>query len=355
MEPTLSRDDYTSESVWQAEVARIFHRGWFVAAHVSQLAPGSRRVVDVAGESVLLTRALDGEVHALANTCRHRGARLCETHVDSTQGSVMCPYHAWTYALDGRLIATPHLDDVDHAEYPLWRHAVTVWNGIIFVSVATDPPPFDEWFARYAAEFAAFERYDIGALQVVHTTECDVASNWKIVIENYLECLHCTRVHPELVEIAPLYRSGNVNDPNRVDGGITLRGTNSFAPHTLDIPLVPGVGDDETSYYGGVAFPNSFLDITGTSVILSILHPTGPGHTRTETIYLFSAEAVATAGFDPTPIIEFSDLVAAQDNVVCEKVQLGVGSVRFTHGVLSSKDAAVVEFLDIYRGAIASS
>lgn len=355
MEPTLTRDDYTSDTVWQAEVAAIFHHGWFVAGHVSQFAPGTRRVVDVAGESVLLTMALDGEIHALANTCRHRGARLCETHVDSTQGSVMCPYHAWTYALDGRLIATPHLDEVELDQYPLWRFAVRVWNGIIFVSVASDPPDFDEWFSRYASDLAPYERYDIASLRTVHASECDITANWKIVIENYLECLHCTRVHPELVEIVPLYRSGNVVDPARSDGGVTLRGTNSFAPHTLDIPLVPGVGDDTDSYYGGVAFPNSFIDITGTSVILSILHPTGPGHTRMEMIYLFSPEAVATPGFDPSPVVEFSDLVAAQDNVVCERVQSGVGSIRFTHGVLSSKDKSVVDFLDTYRGAMSSS
>lgn len=355
MQPTLTRDDYTSESVWQAEVANIFHRGWFIAGHVSQLSPGSRRVVDVAGESVLLTRALDGEIHALANTCRHRGARLCETHVDSTQGSVMCPYHAWTYALDGRLIATPHLDEVELDQYPLWRFATTVWNGIIFVCVASEPPSFDEWFAQYAAELAPYERYDIASLRVVHTSDCDVAANWKIVIENYLECLHCTRVHPELVEIVPLYRSGNVVDPSRTDGGVSLRGTNSFAPHLLDIALVPGVGDDTDSYYGGVAIPNAFVDITATSVILSILHPTGPGHTRMEMIYLFSADAVADPNFDPSPIIEFSDLVAAQDNVVCEKVQLGVSSIRFTHGVLSSKDQSVVDFLDTYRAAVASA
>ena len=354
MEPTLTRDDYTSEAVWRDEVKAIFHRGWFVAGHVAQLAPGTRRVVDVAGESVLLTRALDGTVHALANVCRHRGARLCEGHVDSTQGSMMCPYHAWTYALDGRLIATPHLDEVDLAQYPLWRFAVEEWNGILFVCLASEPPPFAEWFDQHAADLAPFVRYDIASLEVVHVSECDIAANWKIVIENYLECLHCTRVHPELVEIAPVYRSGNVVDPDRPDGGITLRGTNSFAPSTLDIPLLPGVGDDAASYYGGVAFPNSFIDITGTSVILSVLHPTGPGHTRMEMIYLFSPEATAAPGFDPMPIIEFSDLVASQDNVVCEKVQQGVGSIRFTHGVLSSKDRHVVDFLDAYRREITS-
>ena len=102
---TLTRADYLSDEVYELERQRIFHGGWMVAARAERLQPGNRTVVELAGESVLITRDLDGQLHALANVCRHRGARLCDQHTDSGQGSLMCPYHAWTYALDGRLIA----------------------------------------------------------------------------------------------------------------------------------------------------------------------------------------------------------------------------------------------------------
>ena len=108
---TLTRHDYLSDEVYELERQRIFHGGWMLAARADRLQHGNRTVVELAGESVLITRDLDGRLHAFANVCRHRGARLCDQHNDTGQGSLMCPYHAWTYALDGRLIATPHLDD----------------------------------------------------------------------------------------------------------------------------------------------------------------------------------------------------------------------------------------------------
>src|SRR5690606_25044347 len=128
-------------------------------------------------ESVLITRDLQGELHAFANVCRHRGARLCDAHTDSGQGSLMCPYHAWTYALDGRLIATPHLDndDIDKSSLPLWSHHVRDWNGFVFVSVAKDPPPFEDWLQVNGGELTALERFGFGDLVVAVTTSCDIA------------------------------------------------------------------------------------------------------------------------------------------------------------------------------------
>ena len=142
---TLTRHDYLSDEVWQAERAKIFHGGWFLAARGDRLDRGNRTVVDIAGESVLIARDLDGCLHAFANVCRHRGARLCDAHSDTGQGTLMCPYHAWTYALDGFLIATPHLDDddIDKSTLPLWQYRLSEWQGFVFVSLNPDPPAFE--------------------------------------------------------------------------------------------------------------------------------------------------------------------------------------------------------------------
>jgi Rieske 2Fe-2S family protein len=351
---TFTRHDYLSDEVWEVERERIFHAGWFLAARGDTLAPGNRTVVDVAGESVLITRNLDGRLHAFANVCRHRGARLCDAHTDSGQGSLMCPYHAWTYALDGRLIATPHLSDgdIDRSTLPLWAYHVRDWNGFVFVSLASEPPDFDTWLARDGAELTALERWGFGDLRVAVTSTCDIHANWKIVMENYQECLHCTRVHPELVDIVPLYRSGWVWDQSRSDGGVDLAHGNSFSNLPVDLPLLPGLSQvDATSYYGGTIFPNGFIDVTGTSAIVSTLFPKGPHLTEMRMEYLFHPDTIASPGFDPTPIVEFSDLVAAQDNVVCERVHQGVGSRAFDHGVLSPKDDMVVVFMKHYLAA----
>ncbi|MFZ4717828.1 MAG: aromatic ring-hydroxylating oxygenase subunit alpha [Ilumatobacteraceae bacterium] len=353
---TLTREDYTDQQVWESERRAIFHGGWVLAGSSLRLAPGNRTVVDIAGESVLLARDLQGTLRAFANVCRHRGSRLCEAEDLSSQGSVMCPYHAWTYALDGRLIATPHLDgdDVDKDSLPLWQYRAHEWQGMAFVSLAADPPSFDEWLTRHAPEVANLTRFGIGDLQVVATTRCDIAANWKIVIENYQECLHCTRVHPELVDLVPLYRSGWVTDHSREDGGVALARGTTMSATPVELPPLPGVSEvDRTSYFGGTWFPNGFVDITGPNVVISTLYPTGPAHTVMTMDFLFHPDAIATPGFDPQPIIDFNVLVGDQDNRVCELVQQGVSSLAFDRGLLTPKDELVKWFVAHYRAMMA--
>lgn len=351
--PTLSRNDYWQPEVFAVERQRIFHDRWYLALRADTIRPGGRRVVDVIGESVLITRDLDGALHAFANVCRHRGAQLCDADADSTQGSLMCPYHAWTYALDGRLIATPHLadDEVDKARLSLWRVALAEWEGFVFVSLAASPPDFDVWLATDGADVLALARFGFGGLVTGARTVTAVHANWKVIVENYLECLHCTRVHPELVEVMPIYRSGAVVDDTRHDGGVEVLGNSFTRSGTAKVPLLPGVrGIDEHSYYGG-RFPNAFVDVTGTSVIVSFLHPKAPDLTEVVAEYLFAPDTVVAADFDPSDILEFSELVAAQDFRVCEMVQRGVASQRFTSGALSPKDESVVAWIDWYLAA----
>jgi Rieske 2Fe-2S family protein len=349
---TLTRHEYLSDEVWAAERDRLFHGGWFLVARGDRLANGNRTVVDVAGESVLITRDLDGRLHAFANVCRHRGARLCDAHTDSGQGSLMCPYHAWTYALDGRLIATPHLgdDEVDKSTLPLWKYHLSEWQGFVFVSLHPDPPVFDEWMTTHCADLLALERYRFGDLKVAATTSCDIAANWKIVVENYQECLHCTRVHPELVDLVPVYRTGWVYDHGRTDGGVTLARGHSMSAQPVDLPLLPGsLATDAASYFGGTIFPNGFIDVTGPCAIVSTLFPKGPHLTTMTMEFMFDPAVIDTPGFDPSPIVEFNVLVGNQDNVVCERVHQGVSSKAFDHGVLSPKDDLVITFTEHYR------
>jgi Rieske 2Fe-2S family protein len=355
---TLTAHEYLSDEVWHAERERLFHGGWFLACLGHRLDRGNRTVVDIAGESVLITRDLDGVLHAFANVCRHRGARLCDAHSDSGQGSLMCPYHAWTYALSGQLIATPHLtdDDVDRSTLPLWAYHLREWQGLVFVSLAADPPDFDQWMRTHCSSLLELERFNLHQLAIADTVSCDVHANWKIVLENYQECLHCTRVHPELVDLVPFYRSGWVWDRSRSDGGVTLSRGNTMSAEPLDLPPLPGSRDaDDGSYFGGMAFPNAFIDVTGPCAVVSVLHPKSQ-HLTTMTMYfLFHPDTMALPGFDPSPIVDFNVLVADQDNVVCERVQQGVSSKAFDHGVLSPKDDLVIDLTEHYRHVMGTS
>lgn len=353
---TLNSADYCSEQVYEIERQRLFHGGWFLALRSDTLAPGNRTVVDIAGESILVTRDLQGELHAFANVCRHRGAKLCDERSDTSQGSLMCPYHAWTYALDGRLIATPHLDndDVDKDALSLWSVSLHVWQGFVFISLAKEPPPFDQWVQQHGQELVGLERFHLEGLQVAVRTVAEVAANWKVLVENYQECLHCTRVHPELVELIPTYRSGWVMDDDRPDGGVALRnGSNGLAVDgKSSLPPLPGLSDvDAASYYGCTMFPNAFVDVSGNCAIVSYLYPKGPLHTTMVMEYMFAPETIADPGFDPTSVVEFNEMVAAQDNIVCERVQQGVSSRLFEGGVLTPKDDLVIGFVQHYLDA----
>ncbi len=352
---TLTRHDYISEEVYELERQRLFHGGWMFAVRADKLQRGNRTVVELAGESVLITRNLDGSLHALANVCRHRGARLCDAHNDSGQGSLMCPYHAWTYSLDGQLIATPHLDenDVDKAGHSLWAYHVAEWQGFVFVSLAAEPPPFDEWLTEHCSDLLALERFELGNLQVAHATQWEVAANWKIIVENYQECLHCTRVHPELVAVIPLYRTGWVVDTTRDDGGVAMVADYSTGYEGgREMPPLPGLSEiDRTSYFGCTAFPNMFVDISGTCAVVTSLFPKGPNQTTVVMEFMFDPDVIADPAFDPAPIIEFNELVGNQDNLVCERVHQGVSSRAFTHGVLTPKDGLVIAFTQHYLQA----
>ena len=153
--PTLTGHEYSSAEVFGRERERIFHRSWFYVCRDDRLSPGDRFVADVAGESVLVVKDRGGRIHAHANVCRHRGARLCEESGSGSKAGITCPYHAWTYSLDGRLIGTPHLaaDEVDRDSLSLWSVASEVWQGFVYVNLSPEPMPSStgsqpEWIRR---------------------------------------------------------------------------------------------------------------------------------------------------------------------------------------------------------------
>ena len=357
---TLSRDDYCSPVVFAAEQRRIFHAGWFYAFHVDALPAGHRRVIDVAGESVIVACDRDGTLHAFANVCRHRGSKLCEPDESSAseRGAIRCPYHSWTYGLDGSLLATPRVeDDLDWSTLGLWRHHVATWNGLVFVSLAAEPMPLADWLAVHSPSLADFGELQIDRLLIGARTEAVVHANWKIIVENYAECLHCAVVHPELVDLLPIYRTGHVIDPERDDDAVALAGGgNSFTlDGRSDLSVLPGMAAEHVDLYRGCAvFPNVLFDVTGTSASLTAMFPIDAANTVVVAEYLFAPDDVGTDGFDPSPVVDFNELVGRQDYEVCERVQRGVASSAFTSGFLTDKDRFVADFVEHYRTTLAA-
>ena len=360
--PTLTRADYVSAEVFEQERRRIFHGGWFFVGHVASIPSGATRVVDVAGEQVIVTCTRTGQFHAFANACRHRGAMLVDP-TDPTvvapecgAASIQCPYHAWTYGLDGRLLATPRVDrsDVDRDSTGLWAHRAEVWNGLIFVSLERDVAPLHDWLVESNPALIEFDHLEIAEMALVQRTASSAAANWKIVVENYQECLHCPVVHPELVEVIPHYRTGEVVDADRPDGSVEFVNQASSYTHARSgaaaLPPLPGIApSDEGVYNGASVFPNLLFDLTASGLVLTTLFPVSPDRTEIVGEYLFAREVADSSEYDPTDEIAFNELIGAQDIAVCERVQRGVASRAFTTGILTTKDDAVVDFNRQYR------
>jgi glycine betaine catabolism A len=356
--PTLPGRDYHAQDVYELERERIFFRSWMYAARADEAPePGDFVTVDVAGESVLLVRGKDGELRGFYNVCRHRGSRLCDHETRGhAKSAIKCPYHAWSYAYDGRLIGTPLVgkDELDRSQFGLWAVHVDVWQGFAFVHLGTPERTLRETLAEENDRPLQYERWNMGELVTARTTVTEVAANWKILIENYNECLHCPTVHPELSAVAPTFGKGLVMEEGRDDWGVSIvgGGVGYTSTGTTSLPVMPGL-DEHTAnaMHGAAVFPNMFLDLTGTVVIATRMHPRGPAHTTAVMDYLFRPEVVADPGFDPSEVVDFSELVAHQDYVVCERAQLGVTSRAFSHGVYAEKDELPYRFNQHYLAA----
>ncbi len=213
---TLPGRSYTDPDIFAAEQEHIFEAQWIAAARAADLAaPGSFRTVSVGRESVVLLRGRDGALRAFLNVCRHRGARLCTATSGLVKRSLQCPYHAWTYGLDGSLVAAPNLTkmaDIDRTEYGLAPVLLREWLGYAWICLAEAPPSFEDTVMSAVAERlggpAEIAAWDIGSLAVGRRVTYDVAANWKLIVENFMECYHCATIHPELTEVLPEFADG---------------------------------------------------------------------------------------------------------------------------------------------------
>src|SRR6266699_1286862 len=201
---TLPQHYFVSPEIFAKEQAVIFSTQWVCVGHQSEIAKaGDYFVREVAGESLIIVRDKRGEIHGFFNVCRHRGTRLCEEESGHLSAAIQCPYHAWTYGLDGRLIGAPHMDEVagfDKADYSLHTANLALWEGFIFVNLADALTPLDKVFAPLAGKFS---HWNLPQLRSAKRIEYDVRANWKLIFENYSECYHCPGVHPALSKLTP--------------------------------------------------------------------------------------------------------------------------------------------------------
>jgi Rieske 2Fe-2S family protein len=341
---TLPQRYFISPDLFAEEQAAIFSARWVLVGHQSQVErAGDFFVQEVADESLIIARDREGTIRGFYNVCRHRGTRLCEERTGHSS-TIQCPYHAWTYGLDGRLVGAPHMDAVkDFAKGDYSLHAVNlaVWEGFIFVNLERNPTLLEDVFAPLIGKFT---HWNLPQLRSARRVEYDVRANWKLVFENYSECYHCPGVHPALQKLTPYDLAENDLCEGPFLGGympITKGHSLTMSGNTCALP----VGDIRAEDHGRVfyysIFPNMLLSMHPDYVMVHQLWPRSPERTLILCDWFFHPEAAAATdpAFNPNDAIDFWDMTNKQDWHVCELSQQGIASRAYQPGPYSPRES----------------
>jgi len=347
VERTLPYAWYTDPEILRREEERIFRSAWQYAGHLGELPePGTFFTTRAGRTPLVVTRARDGELRAFVNVCRHRGFPVAEGR--GRRESLQCPYHAWTYGLDGALRAAPRSEeepDFPRETLGLVRASVGTWGPFVFVNALPEPEPLADALGSLPAQVAELG-LDVDALVFHGRWEAELATNWKVACENFLECYHCQVAHPgfaELVDVSPdayaLSTDGRLSSqrgPVRGGGG---RGTwvDGELPRSQFHFLWPNLGVN--------IFPGR------PNLSIGPIVPLAPERTHRFLDYFFGADV------DQEWIAEllaFDDQVGREDRALVEGVQRGIASGALEHGwLLGRSEQLIAHFQQLTAAALA--
>jgi phenylpropionate dioxygenase-like ring-hydroxylating dioxygenase large terminal subunit len=346
---TASGAAYTDPAWFAAEMDRIFAAMWIAVGRSEELANrGSFIRRDIAQASVLIVGDGRGGVRGFHNVCRHRGTRLCDAERGTFPGSIQCPYHAWTYDLSGRLIGAPLMDEVEgftRDEYPLRRVNCDVWDGHVFINLADSPPPLGDQLGELPARFAPWR---MGELRMIRRTVYDVRANWKLIVQNYNECLHCPVIHPMLNQMHHHLGAANVPSTETYCGG-AMRFKNGVETLSVDgkrrRQILPGLsGDDRAQVHYYAIYPNLLLTLHPDYMLTVTIWPKSPGETQLVSEWHFHPDEIARPGFVADDAIEFWDRTNREDWAISERSYQGISSRGYVPGPYSTRELQLWEF-----------
>jgi Rieske 2Fe-2S family protein len=346
----LPRAAYVDPAVFAWELRHFFGGGWLCVGRSEQLTrPGDQRGEPLGEAGVLLVRGEDMVLRGFANTCRHRGHELLACGETTSQGVIICPYHAWTYSLSGSLRVAAGFKDRPGFEPATWGLAqlpVEEWHGLVFVDGTGRAGPL----ATALQTLTGLVRpYEPERLVTAGGHVYTVAANWKILTENYHECYHCPVIHPELCRVSPPHSGENYSAPGIwVGGWLDLREgmqTMSIDGRSRGAPLrgLDAAGLRTVIYVS--IFPNILLSLHPDYVMTHRLTPLAADRTRVDCTWAFAPESYEMPGFDPGYGVEFWDIINHQDWRACESVQRGLGSEHARPGPLGEQEDAVYQFV----------
>ena len=360
---------YTSDAFYRREVDAILTRSWNLVGRVDEIPnPGDYRVFDLCGRSAIVVRGDDGEVRALANTCRHRGTRLLD---DSGHcRAIICPYHAWTYRFDGSLSGcrgmekTRGFEKADHGLAPI---QLGIWAGFIFVCFSDDCAGLDIWLGDLPEQFGS---YRFETFELVRRKHYDLDCNWKLYIENAMEDYHTPTVHRssiglqetdlietvgECLSLRPAWYRAHVQETDLIetvgewdsihmeseDTMAVLPGDTTPFPHVEGLEGRPASGDSFT-----VLYPTTFFGTTKDCMWWLQTIPDGPRRCRVIQGSCFPASTVARSDFGEHVGKYYRrwDKSIPEDNAISERQQAGLESPAAASGRLSVHEPVVHSF-----------
>jgi len=340
-------------AVFAFEQERWFGRTWVCVGRESDIPSGGNYiVVDVAGESVIVIRDRADELHAFHNVCRHRGSTLLDATGEECGRAVriQCPYHAWIYELDGSLKRAPHTEDINDfalSEQGLVTVRLETWAGFLFVNLDAQAQPLLAYLDDLPAAVA---QYPIAGLERARRIEYEVGANWKVIGENYSECLHCPGVHPQLNKLSPYDRGWNLESRGPWAGGwmelvdfAETMSNDDGSAHGR--PHLAGIGEENgRRVYYIVVWPNMLLSLHPDYVMTHQVWPIDAERSHVICEWLFDPAVMAEPGFDATDAVDFWDLTNRQDWAVCERQQAGTRSRSYVPGRYSLMEDMVHAF-----------
>jgi glycine betaine catabolism A len=348
----LPREAYVDDDVFAWEERHFFRRGWMCVGRSEDLArPGDQRAGSAGQAGVFLVRADDGVVRGFANACRHRGHELLPCGEGRNLHIVVCPYHSWSYHLDGTLRGAPGFEALDGfapADHGLVELPTEEYHGLVFVDASGQAGPLAEHVRGLEPLLAP---YDPGRLGTAVHHDYVVAANWKILSENYQECYHCSMIHPQLCRVSPPNSGENYKPSGHgawVGGWMALvdeADTMSLDGRTPASPLpgLDGVGRRRILYI--VIFPNVLLSLHPDYVMTHVLTPLAPDRTRVRCSWAFGPEELDRPDFDPSYAVDFWDVTNRQDWAACESVQRGLSTTAHLPGPLSPREDGVYHYV----------
>jgi len=320
MQTTLPARLYGDPDAWARERVGVFGRAWLFLGHEAEAAgPGDWIATDLAGHRLLMIRGGDGTLRAFHNVCRHRAGPLVQGASGRCEGEMVCAYHGWRYALDGRLRAATGfgaVDGFDPRDFGLLAVRLETWRGLVFVNLDAGAAPLADHVAPLEALLAARGlTLAAPALRRTHDLACD----WKVYAENYLEGYHIGAVHPVLAD-----ELGPADYQVRIDGDLVVQ-------------QAVGVNDGPQAGVWGWLWPNLGVNVYRDGAMIERMTPVGPGRVRLE--YLFLNDGGEGALGDA---LAASDRLTAEDARICEAVQANLSAGAYDRGVLSPRHEGAV-------------